>query len=126
MRPAPTSAVLAFDPIPGRGGLAALRRSAELTRSCRKGAAHTLLFYFLPQTLLVPWFMLAFAQFSQHTYSEVMSTSADTLTGANALTGIYLINLLVAPFGMVALSLLYLKTRRLEGVSLDAIVPAPP
>jgi hypothetical protein len=55
-----------------------------------------------------------------------MSTSADTLTGANALTGIYLINMLVAPFGMVALALLYLKARRLEGASLDTIVPAAP
>jgi serine/threonine protein kinase len=108
------------------GGIAALRRSLDLTRSCRTGAEQTLLFHFLPHTLLVPWFMLAFAQFSQHPYSEVVRTSADTLTGANALAGIYLINLLVAPFGMVALSLLYLKTRRLEGVSLEAIVPAPP
>jgi hypothetical protein len=107
-------------------GIAALRRSANLTRSCRTSAGHALLFHFLPHTLLVPWFMLAFAQFSQHSYSEVMSTSADTLTGANALTGIYLINLLVAPFGMVALSLLYLKTRRLEGASLDTIVPPAP
>ena len=108
------------------GGLAALRRSAELTRSCRRGAGHTLLFHFMPHTLLVPWFMLAFAQFSQHTYSEVVGTSADTLTGANALTGLYLINMMVAPFGMVAIALLYLKTRRLEGASLDSIVPAPP
>jgi serine/threonine protein kinase len=109
-----------------RGGIGALRRSADLTRSCRTGSGHTLLFHFLPRTFIGPWFLLAFAQLARIPYREVISTSSDTLTGANALTGLYLIHMLVAPFGMVALSLLYLKTRRLEGASLDSIVPAPP
>lgn len=107
-----------------RSGIAALRRSAELTRPCRGVAARTLLFHFLPRSIIVPWFLLAFAAFSRLPYSEVITTSSDTLTAAVALTGLYLVNLLVAPFGMTALSLLYLKTRRLEGTSLDAIVPA--
>jgi hypothetical protein len=110
----------------GRGGLDALRRSVDLTRSCRTGAGHALLFHFLPHSFIAPWFLLAFAQLTRIPYREVIHTSSDTLTGANALTGLYLINLLVAPFGMVALSLLYLKTRRLEGASLDTIVPPAP
>jgi serine/threonine protein kinase len=108
------------------GGVAALRRSAALTRPCRAVSADMMLFNFLPRALVVPWFMLAFAQFSRHPYRLVVATSADTLTGAVALTGLYLIYMLVAPFGMVALSFLYLKTRRIEGASLDAIVPAEP
>ncbi|MEP7123973.1 MAG: hypothetical protein ABJE95_23805, partial [Byssovorax sp.] len=83
-----------------------------------------LLFRFLLNSIIVPWFLLAFAQLSNLSYREVIRTSSDTLTGANALTGLYLINMLVAPFGMVALALLYLKTRRIEGDSIDAIVPA--
>lgn len=101
------------------GGLAALRRSLALTRPCRDVAARTLLFHFLPRSIIVPWFMLAFAQFARLPYREVINTSSDTLSGAGALAGLYLINMLVAPFGMTALSLLYLKTRRLEGASLD-------
>ncbi|MEP7126763.1 MAG: serine/threonine-protein kinase, partial [Byssovorax sp.] len=42
-----------------RGGLAALRRSATLTGSCRAGAGHTLLFRFLLNSIIVPWFLLA-------------------------------------------------------------------
>ena len=103
-----------------RGGLAALRRSSELTRPCRTIAARVVLFHFLPRALIVPWFMPAFAQFSRLPYREVINTSSDTLSGAGALAGLYLINILVAPFGMTALSLLYLKTRKLEGASLDA------
>ena len=108
------------------GGLAALRRSLALTRPCRGVSTDMMLFTFLPRALLVPWFMLAFAQFSRHPYRVVINTSADTLMGAIALTGLYLLNMLVAPFGMVALSMLYLKTRRIEGTSLDAIVPVEP
>ncbi len=63
--------------------------------------------------------MLAFAQFARLPYRQVISTSSDTLSGAGALLGLYLINMLVAPFGMTALSLLYLKTRKLEGAALD-------
>jgi serine/threonine protein kinase len=109
-----------------RGGLDALRRSIALTRPCRSTATDLMIFNFLPRAVLVPWFLLAFAQLSRHPYRAVASTSSDTLTGAVALTGLYLINLLIAPFGMVALSLLYLKARRIEGAPLDAIVPAPP
>ena len=110
----------------GRRGLVALRRSAELTRSARKEAEQALLAHFLPQTIIAPWFLLAFAQLVRLPYGDVVNTSSDTLTAANALAGLYLVNLLVAPFGIVAMSLVYLKTRRLEGVSLDAILPGPP
>ncbi len=108
------------------GGLAALRRSIALTRPCRSTSTDMMVFNFLPHALVVPWFLLAFAQLSRHPYRAVASTSSDTLTGAVALTGLYLFNLVIAPFGMVALSLLYLKTRRIEGAPLDAIAPAPP
>ena len=104
-------------------GLAALRRSIALTRPCRKVSAQMMLFNFLPRALVVPWFMLGFAQITRHPYGAAISTSSDTLTGAVALTGLYLINMLVSPFGMVALSLLYLKARRIEGASLDTVVP---
>ena len=85
-----------------------------------------MLFNFLPRALVVPWFMLGFAQITRHPYGAAISTSSDTLTGAVALTGLYLINMLVSPFGMVALSLLYLKARRIEGASLDTVVPVEP
>ena len=102
-----------------RGGVEALRRSAELTRPCRAVTNRVVLFHFLPRAIIVPWFMLAFAQFARLPYRQVISTSSDTLSGAGALLGLYLINMLVAPFGMTALSLLYLKTRKLEGAALD-------
>ena len=104
-------------------GLAALRRSVALTGPCRAVSTQMMLFNFLPRALVVPWFMLGFAQITRHTYGAVISTSSDTLTGAVALTGLSLINMLVAPFGMVALSLLYLNARRIEGASLDSIAP---
>ncbi len=108
----------------GGSGLEALRRAVALTRPCRAIAAQALLFNFLPGSVIVLWFLLAAAQLSRLPYAEVVATSSDTLTGAVSLSGLYLVHLVMAPFGMTALSLLYLKTRRLEGASLEAIEPA--
>jgi serine/threonine protein kinase len=105
------------------GGLAALRRSLALTRPCRLVASQALLFHFLPRTLVVPLFLLAFAQFARLPYSAVISTSSDTWASAVAIAGLNTIYVLIAPFGMTALSLLYLKTRRIQGDPLDDLGP---
>jgi serine/threonine protein kinase len=104
-----------------RGGRAALRRSTDLTRPFRRGAAAVLGLHLAVRYVTVWVFWLALAQLARVSFLTVIDISnASMITDVGLLLSPS-IQIVCWTFTFTAMALLYFKGRQMEGVTLDAM-----
>jgi hypothetical protein len=110
--------VVAMEP---RGGFAALRRSAALTRPFRRTAATVLGLHLAARFAILWLFWLALAQLAGVSFLSVFDHSKDSIISDVGLLLIFVVQSVTWTFTFTAMALLYLNGRQMEGVTLDAM-----
>lgn len=107
-------------------GLAALRRSAELTRPFRRAASIILGLHVLFRSLIVWILWLTMAQLANVPFITIIDSFNDSIYTDVWILLIPCLQLVAWTFTFTAAALLYLNSRHMEGVTLEALAPTQP
>ncbi len=109
-----------------RPGVASLRRSAELTRPFRNAATIVWGLHILFRTAIIWVFWLTLAQLANVSFVTIIDNSSDSIFTDIGILLIPCLQLVAWTFTFTAAALLYLNSRHMEGVTLEALAPSAP